>query len=244
MKRILNLVKWFFYVFALLAIVPAVILVASQTHYPTNYHSETVNEVLPVVEDDVLPEIEEIEDTDDSRELVQMQQEVLLAQNTPEEVTETKATIEKSQVSTTEKSEYPEAPDFTLKDLDGKEFVFSENLGKLTILNFWASWCGPCKREIPDFVELYEKYHEQGLQIVGVSVDRGRSVAKVKPLCEKYKVNYPIVMDGTQVGALYGGTSSIPTTFIINEEGRVLGRIVGLRPHSFFEEVIQKEMLE
>ncbi len=242
MKNFTVFLKWFIYSVLVIAIVPAVVMVASQSHFPESYRGEEIVEVIP------FPEVP----AEQVQEIVETDEEIVLAQNELPRESNDAAQIERSQVrladasqpeETADKNELPLAPDFTLKDVDGNEFTLSENLGKLTILNFFATWCGPCKREIPDFVDLYEKYNEQGLEIIGVSVDRGRSVSRVKPMYDQYKMNYPVLMEGTSVGMMYGGVSSIPTTFIINEEGRVLGRIMGLRPHAFFEQVIKEEML-
>ncbi len=130
------------------------------------------------------------------------------------------------------------APDFALEDHQGNVVRLSDFRGKVTIINFWATWCGPCRQEIPGFVRLYDRYKADGLAIIGVSLDRpGWEV--VRPFMKQYKINYPIVLGNQKVVLDYGGIQAIPTTFILNREGRVVDRIIGYRPESFFEERIK-----
>jgi peroxiredoxin len=117
--------------------------------------------------------------------------------------------------STTEAS----APLFRTALLDGTTFDMQQTRGSVIIMNIWATWCAPCKKETPDLVSLYEAYREDGLMIVGVSVDeQGESV--VVPFVEEYQVTYPIIIDRSgEVMDLYGPTMGIPTTYIIDREG-------------------------
>ncbi|MGB2879908.1 MAG: TlpA disulfide reductase family protein [Candidatus Omnitrophota bacterium] len=131
------------------------------------------------------------------------------------------------------------APDFTLNDLDGKPFRFSSTRGKVVILDFWATWCPPCKAEIPHFVELYMDYKRQGLEIVGVSLDRG-GAATVMPFARQFSINYPIVIDDQKVTQDYGGIRAIPTTFVIDRQGRIVEKFVGYRGKEILEEAIKK----
>jgi peroxiredoxin len=133
------------------------------------------------------------------------------------------------------------AADFALKNSKGETIRLSSFEDKVIILNFWATWCGPCRREIPGFVDLYRKYNEEGLEIIGVSVDQNGWEA-VKPFVENYKVNYPILMFNHKVIGDYGGIRGIPTTFIIDRKGKIVEKIVGLRPDSYFEKRV-KELL-
>lgn len=133
------------------------------------------------------------------------------------------------------------APDFALKDSKGNTVRLSDHKGKIILVNFWATWCGPCRMEIPGFVKLYEKYKDKGFTIIGISVDQaGWQV--IKPFMKEHKINYPIVLYNNKVITDYGGIRSIPTTFFINSDGEVLERIIGLRPDSYFEGKI-KELL-
>lgn len=134
---------------------------------------------------------------------------------------------------------YPIAPDFTLKDLNDKNVSLSDYSGKLVFVNFWATWCPPCRAEVPAFISLYDKYKEQGLEIIGISTDRdGKAV--VQSFVEKSNVNYPIVMFDMNVISAYGGITGIPTTFIVNPEGNIVNKFVGYPGEEAFEKEIQK----
>jgi cytochrome c biogenesis protein CcmG/thiol:disulfide interchange protein DsbE len=130
------------------------------------------------------------------------------------------------------------APDFTLKDLDGKPFSFSSTRGKVVILDFWATWCPPCTAEIPHFVELYKEYRERGLEIVGVALDRG-GASTVKPFAERNGMNYTVVIGDQRITADYGGIRGIPTTFVVDRQGRIAQKFVGYREKEVFEEAIK-----
>jgi len=131
------------------------------------------------------------------------------------------------------------APSFTLKDLDGNSFSLSDTAGKVVILDFFATWCPPCEAEIPHFEALYKKYKGNGLVIVGVSLDQ-TGVKTVKSFSAQHGVTYPMVMANKEVVANYGGIRAIPTTFILDREGRVVSKAVGFRPKEFFEDEIKK----
>lgn len=121
---------------------------------------------------------------------------------------------------------YPTAPDFKLLDLSGNEVELSDFRGKMVILNFWATWCAPCRYEIPLLVDLYKEYNDEGLEIIGISVDDG-GTSMVKEFSEKYRINYPVLMYNREVIYSYGGVYSIPTTFIITRGGKVVNRFIG-----------------
>jgi cytochrome c biogenesis protein CcmG/thiol:disulfide interchange protein DsbE len=134
------------------------------------------------------------------------------------------------------------APSFTLQDLNGKQVSLSDFKGKVVILDFWATWCPPCVKEIPHFIALYEQYKDQGFAIVGISVDR-EGISVVKSFARKYQVNYPILMTDGQVDKAYGGIPSIPTTFVIDSAGNIRQKYVGYRDKAVFEADI-KALLE
>lgn len=131
------------------------------------------------------------------------------------------------------------APDFTLKSVTGKTIKLSAYRGKVVILDFWATWCPPCRAEIPDYIKLYSEYRKDGFQMLGISVDQG-GLAVVKPFMKKYEVNYPVVLATNNVIEAYGGIDAIPTTFVINKQGKIVDRFVGYRPISEFRNLIEK----
>jgi peroxiredoxin len=130
------------------------------------------------------------------------------------------------------------APEWELKDLDGKAVRSSDFKGKIVVLDFWATWCGPCRAEIPSFVSLQNKYAPQGLVVVGASVDEG-GAPTVKQFTQKQDVNYPVVLTDEKVQQAFGGIEAIPTTFIIDRAGRVVKKHVGFADREEFEQEIK-----
>ncbi len=129
------------------------------------------------------------------------------------------------------------APDFTLKTLEGKTVKLSDHRGKVIILDFWATWCLPCRMEIPVFVELFRQYSGR-LMVLGVSSDQ--NPRQVLPsFIKKYKVNYPILLSNSRVERAYGGVTAIPTTFVIEQKGTVFRKYIGYQPKSTFEKDIK-----
>ncbi len=149
--------------------------------------------------------------------------------------------VQKSAVASTPEEQYPDAPDFELPSVDGKQIKLSDFKGKVVFLNFWATWCPPCRREIPAFIELIKKYGKDGFIVLGVAVDPREftQVDKVKPFVKQMGMNYPVVYDTKGISQMYGGIRSIPTTFVINRQGKVVGQIVGSRPKATFESIIK-----
>ena len=118
------------------------------------------------------------------------------------------------------------APAFTLTDLDGREISTASLRGKVVVINFWATWCPPCRAEIPDLVALQEKY-KNTLQIIGISEDEG-SVDGVKRFAAEHRINYPVVMTTPAIEKMFPGVSALPTSFILDRESRIVQKHVGM----------------
>lgn len=129
--------------------------------------------------------------------------------------------------------------DFVLKDMEGKDVKLADYKGKVVLLNFWATWCGPCKIEIPGFVELQEKYRDQGVVFLGFSVDD--SPDKLKTYASDHNMNYPVLVgDGhEEVQEAFGPIYGIPVTVVINREGMICRKHTGIAPKNKFEEEIK-----
>ena len=140
--------------------------------------------------------------------------------------------------------DHPAAPDFKLKDLKGKEVSLSDYEGKVLFLNFWATWCPPCRVEIPDFIEAYDEYKDKGLEILGVSVDT-ISPDKVLQFVRKYEMNYPVVMATRDLFRDYPQPRAIPTTLIIDGKGKIRHKQIGTMSKemliSIFNEVSKED---
>ncbi len=135
------------------------------------------------------------------------------------------------------------APDFTLNDAAGVPVRLSEFKGKVVLLNFWATWCVPCRTETPWFVEFQRTYKHRGLVVLGVSLDDD-GWKPVKPYIDKMKVNYPVMLAGNDIASLYGGLASLPVTLIIDKAGRIAVTHVGLCPKSEYEAAISSMLAE
>ena len=136
------------------------------------------------------------------------------------------------------------APEFTLQSLDGKDVHLADFRGKAVLLNFWATWCEPCKIEMPWFVELQKQYGPEGLQIVGISADEGDSKDGVSEFAKKMGVNYPILLGKEAVVDAYGGVQFLPTTFYIDRNGKITDRVFGLKGKGEIEDDIKKALVE
>ena len=133
----------------------------------------------------------------------------------------------RAEVSLKPAGERKEAPDFALKDADGKVVHLSDYKGKVVLLDFWATWCGPCRMEIPWFIELQRDNKDRGFEVLGVSMD-DNGWADVKPFLAEMKVNYRVVIGNDETATIYGGVESLPTTFLIDREGKIAVVHIGL----------------
>ena len=133
------------------------------------------------------------------------------------------------------------APDFTLQSLDGKNVRLSDLRGKAVLLNFWATWCGPCKIETPWLVEMQDKYGAQGLQVVGVAMDdSGKD--EIAKFAKDMGMNYPVLLGKEAVGDDYGGVPALPESFFISRDGKIVDKIIGLRGKAEIEDSIKKAL--
>ena len=137
-------------------------------------------------------------------------------------------------------TEHPLAPEFSLPELTGKTLKVSDYRGKVVLLDFWATWCDPCREEIPHFVELQNKLGDQGFQIIGVSMDDGPE--PVRDFYRKFKMNYPVVMGNAQIGELYGGVLGLPIAFVIGRDGRIYSKHIGATDISLLEREIDVQL--
>jgi cytochrome c biogenesis protein CcmG/thiol:disulfide interchange protein DsbE len=139
-------------------------------------------------------------------------------------------------------AEVQTAPDFALTSTDGKTVKLSDYKGKVVIIDFWATWCPPCRRGVPDLISLKKEYKDKGLEIIGISLDkisRGTE-GNVVPFIKEYGINYPIVHGTMEVTQQYGGIRSIPTSFVIDRGGKIVANYVGLVPKENFEKDVIK----
>ncbi|MBI4889062.1 MAG: TlpA family protein disulfide reductase [Acidobacteria bacterium] len=129
--------------------------------------------------------------------------------------------------SVKEKGKRNQAAEFELKDASGKVVKLSDYRGKVVLLNFWATWCGPCKIEIPWFKDFQKTYKDRGFTVLGVSMDEDGWEA-VKPYIAEKELNYPVVLGTEEVDQKYGGIEGLPTTFILDRDGKIAAVHVGL----------------
>lgn len=130
-------------------------------------------------------------------------------------------------------------PNFSWKDKDGKTVSFDTFRGKVTLVNFWATWCGPCKRELPDLIALSKEMESKGVKVIGISTDRGSNVIDdVKSFVAQAGITYQIVISNEDLEEAYGNIRVIPTTFLIDADGKIAETIIGGRTKEQFAEAI------
>ena len=134
-----------------------------------------------------------------------------------------------------------QAPDFTLQSIHGETIRLSDFRGKAVLLNFWATWCAPCRIEMPWFVEMQDRYAAEGLQVVGVAMDDA-SPDDIEKFASELGVNYPILVGEETVGNAYGGVQFLPSTFYIGRDGKMLDKVFGLKTKNEIEENINKTL--
>lgn len=118
------------------------------------------------------------------------------------------------------------APDFSLKQMNGETFRLSDYRGEIVVVNFWATWCAPCRKEIPGFIALQEEWADKGVTFVGVSLD-DEGFEVVRPYAEKMGINYPLVVGDDRLTKKYGGVQGLPTSFVVGPEGTVQSAHLG-----------------
>lgn len=133
------------------------------------------------------------------------------------------------------------APALTFKDLAGKEVSLASLKGKVVVVDFWATWCGPCRMEIPGYIEMQKKYGKDGVVIVGVSLDQ-KGPKHVQKFVEQNAMNYTIVMGDDSAVEAFGGFNSIPTTFLISRDGKILHEKSGAMAHEAYEAILKKAL--
>jgi cytochrome c biogenesis protein CcmG/thiol:disulfide interchange protein DsbE len=129
------------------------------------------------------------------------------------------------------------APDFSLQQLNGHPLRLADYHGKVVLLDFWATWCVPCREETPHLVELQKKYGAQGLQIIGVSMDDGPE--PVREFSQHFQINYPVVMGNADIGRLYGGILGLPIVFVIDPAGRIYKKHIGATAAGVLEDDVK-----
>jgi len=128
------------------------------------------------------------------------------------------------------------APEFTVTDIDGKKLALSDYKGKVVLLDFWATWCTPCRAEIPHFVEMQQKYGPQGFQVVGISMDD--DAKPVKEFYRQYNMSYPVAVGDDKLAQTFGGVLGLPVNFIIDREGRIHAKFLGATDVSVIDKAV------
>ncbi|MBI3662712.1 MAG: TlpA family protein disulfide reductase [Acidobacteria bacterium] len=147
-------------------------------------------------------------------------------------------------------ADLPNAPNFTVQDLQGASVSLQQFRGRVVLVNFWATWCGPCEIEMPWFIEYQQKYGARGFTVVGLAMDEeGKTV--VAPWVEKMKfdvngaqmpLNYPILLGNDKVADQFGGLIGLPTSLLISRDGKILKRFIGLVGHDVYAKAIEENL--
>jgi cytochrome c biogenesis protein CcmG/thiol:disulfide interchange protein DsbE len=135
------------------------------------------------------------------------------------------------------------APDFILKDLNGDDFRLADSKGKVVVLNFFATWCKPCREEIPGLIWLYKKFNDKGLEIVGVGLDmEGADI--LRPFVQEFRIPYPVVVATREMVLDYGGIKGIPSTFLIDRNGLIAQKLIGFVARKALEKSVVELLRE
>jgi cytochrome c biogenesis protein CcmG/thiol:disulfide interchange protein DsbE len=132
---------------------------------------------------------------------------------------------------------HPLSPDFSLTDLSGQTLQLSRYRGKVVLLNFWATWCSPCRSEIPRFVDLQNKYDKEGFEIIGISLDDDPKL--VRAFYQQLRMNYPVAIGAAKLAEQYGGILGLPVSFLIGRDGRIDAKYVGEADISLIEKEVK-----
>jgi peroxiredoxin len=139
---------------------------------------------------------------------------------------------------------HTEAPTFALRTLSGETFRLEAHRGEVVVLNFWATWCPPCRREIPDFVSLQKDLGDQGLQFVGVALERSAGPEEVRAFADKMGINYPIGLGDGSIAKKYGGVRGLPMTFVIGPDGKIRKHVPGMTTEDRLRPVLESLLQE
>jgi len=129
-------------------------------------------------------------------------------------------------------------PDLRLPGIGGKQVRLTDFKGKILIVDFWATWCGPCKETIPDLVRLQDRYRKDGLAVIGISLDVQGETA-VAAFARQYRMNYTVLLGDDRTARAFGGIVGIPTSFVVNRQGRIVKRFVGVVDAAAYEDLIR-----
>ena len=131
-------------------------------------------------------------------------------------------------------------PDFTLTALDGSEIRLAKFRGQVVLVNFWAAWCPPCRKEVPELAKLHRQWEAKGVHVIGLALEPPNRKAEVEAFVKKHNLPYPVALASQDIPALFGGVSGIPTTIVLKRNGEIAEKFVGYASPETIEYVIKK----